>query len=210
MSEMKPRACLIGDVVQARSVKDRAELHRRLRGVLEHLPVEPTTGPDILAGDEVQASFAHLGEALSAALYVRAHLQPLADVRCGIGWGGVTQLDQTTQDGPGWWAARAAIEHVEETQQRAAFRALRTAYRLEEDAAGHDSGPVNAALACRDQLLADLDERGWRILRGLLDGKSRQQIGEAEGISTSAVSQRTIRAGFEVVLWSSEQLAALR
>ena len=60
---------------------------------------------------------------------------------------------------------------------------------------------VNAYLLCRDTLVTDFDGRQRRIALGVLDGKRLAQIAEAEGISTSAVSQRH-RAGISVLIES--------
>ncbi len=83
------------------------------------------------AGDEYQGRFPSLGHALRATLALRLAMRPEADVRHGIGRGPVALLDAGTgiEDGPGWWAARAAIVAAEEAQDRPATRSARTAYR---------------------------------------------------------------------------------
>ena len=125
---------LLGDVVGSRGATDRRALHdaveRALRTVNEAVPaVRPLR---VTVGDEFQSSYASLGGALEAALCVHLELRPHVDTRIGLGRGEVTVLDaeRGIEDGPGWWAAREAIEAVEEAAARPATRRLRTAYRV--------------------------------------------------------------------------------
>ena len=124
-------ATLIGDLVGSRTSQDRTDLHQRLGAAIAEVndllaPVRPLW---ITAGDEYQGTFATVGEAVQATLLVRVRLAPAYDVRHGIGWGDTTVLDDEggIEDGPGWWAARAAIEAVERAEQAPASRSLRTA-----------------------------------------------------------------------------------
>ncbi|HSO64922.1 MAG TPA: winged helix-turn-helix domain-containing protein, partial [Ornithinibacter sp.] len=135
----------------------------------------------------------------------------------GLGRGGVTILDPSRgiEDGPGWWAARAAIEEAEEAAARAPTRHARTAYRAAADEcppAGHDvSEPaVNAALLCRDHLVGSLSDRSLRLLRGLMDPHTTQgELAAREGISASAVSQRVRADGIGVVLAAHDLLRGM-
>jgi hypothetical protein len=199
------RAALIGDVVDSRHVADRADLHRRVSRTLAGTPLAFTVG------DEFQGSFATVGAAIDAALTVRLALEPDVDVRFGIGWGEVIVLDAATgiQDGPGWWSAREAIEWTAAAQQQPALASVRTTYRR-HGAAGPDPDAVNAALLCRDHLLGSVDARSLRLLRGLLDHKTKKELAAMEGISASAVSQRTARDGLDLLVLASEQLRAVR
>ena len=107
-----PRATLIGDVVASRQTADRSALHRRLTKGLAVVASTATDPPAFTVGDEFQGSYPSVGAAIAAALEIRLGVGPDIDVRFGIGWGDVTILDPSTgiQDGPGWWAAREAIE----------------------------------------------------------------------------------------------------
>src|SRR6478672_7826292 len=110
MNAMKDRASrcvVIGDLVGSRSAPNRRALHRAIERAL-------VSALRITVGDEFQGAYATLGAAIEAALRVRLELLPGADVRVGIGRGPVQLLDaeRGIEDGPGWWAARAAIEAV--------------------------------------------------------------------------------------------------
>lgn len=207
-------ATVIGDVVGSRTSADRRVLHRRLVAVLAsaNSVLSPVVPLRITVGDEYQGCFADLGSALHASLWLRLHLSPEADVRHGLGWGGVTVLapEPRVEDGPGWWAAREAIEAVKLDASRAATRRSRTAYRKAPGAAGPDPLPVNAALMCQDHLVGSVSTRSLRLLRGLLDGLSQAELAEQEGISASAVSQRVRSDGLAVVLAASELLKGVR
>jgi hypothetical protein len=220
MAKMKSQALLaavIGDVVQSRSSPDRAALHEALAAVLDkaNLELGPAVPLRITVGDEFQGCFASVGEALHATLWLRLHLAPRAGLRHGIGWGSVAVLteDPRVEDGPGWWAARAAIESVKRDAGRAATRYLRTAYRRAEEAdaaTGPDPDPVNAALLCQDQMVGSLPERSLRLLRGAFTGKTQVELAEEEKISPSAVSQRMRNDGLAVIVAADDLLRRVR
>ncbi|KAA0104214.1 SatD family protein [Mycolicibacterium sp. P1-5] len=204
-SASSPRAALIGDVVDSRHAPNRGQLHRRITKTLADTPLAFTVG------DEFQGSYPTIGEAIAAALTVRLALAPDIDVRFGIGWGEMEMLDAGTgiQDGPGWWSAREAIEWTATAQQQPALAAVRTAYRRHGDT-GPDPDALNAALLCRDHLLGSMDARSLRLLRGLLENKTKKELAAMEGISASAVSQRAARDGLDLLVLASEKLRAVR
>lgn len=205
-----PVATLIGDVVASREVADRRGLHDGLTGALAvgadalRQDLVATAPLHVTVGDEFQGGFRTIGAALHAALLIRIGLRvelPDADLRSGIGWGAVEVLDRRTgvQDGPGWWAAREAIEEAERLGDAPASRTVRTIAHLGPDQARLQDA-VNAALATRDHLVARLDDRSVRILHRLLREESKRDIAQAEGISASAVSQRTHRDGLDAIV----------
>lgn len=204
MDEMKPVATLIGDVVGSREQRDRDELHAQLAKVVgtANEALSPVTPLRITVGDEFQGAFASVGEAIHASLWLRLELLPHADLRHGLGWGRVGVLDDSprVEDGPGWWAARAAIDEVKASSRRPGMRSLRTGYVRAEGQRGPDPAAVNAALITRDQLLGDQDDRALRLLRGLLAGRSQSVLADEEGISASAVSQRARHGGLAALL----------
>ncbi|MFT4009001.1 MAG: SatD family protein [Nocardioidaceae bacterium] len=207
---MKPVATIIGDVVGSRSSGSRGKLHARVVTLLDEVNrmLAPSTPLRITVGDEYQGCFATVGQAISATLRLRLLGLPDVDLRHGVGWGGVEILsDQPrVEDGPGWWAAREAIEAVAHEQVRAAYRTMRTAYRCANDTAGPDPAPVNAALIARDALLAAASPRSVSALRGLLSGMTQRQIAKAEGITASAVSQRIRNDGLASLVRVDELL----
>ena len=207
-------APLIGDVVRSRTVTDRRDLHRRLRAVLgtANQRLAPPGELRITVGDEFQGDFGSVGQACAAALWLRLELLPDVDLRQGIGWGPVTLLERSprVEDGPGWWAARAAIEAVKASQQSPGTRLARTAYSRGDGLDGPDPDLVNAALLCRDQLVGSLSARSVRLLRGLLAGVSQTELAQQEGISGSAVSQRVRGDGLAVIVTASKLLEGVR
>jgi hypothetical protein len=212
MSPVKPVpavATLIGDVVRSRDTPDRSALHSGLATLLEEAneTLAPVVPLRITVGDEYQGCFSHVGQALHAALWLRLHLAPLAELRHGIGWGVVAVLADAprVEDGPGWWAAREAIESVKLEASRPGSRQRRTSFQ-QAGATGPDPDPVNAALMCQDQMVGSLSERSLRLLRGVLDGHSQVELAEAEEISASAVSQRVRHDGLAVIVAADELL----
>ncbi|BBX20067.1 RNA polymerase subunit sigma-70 [Mycolicibacterium duvalii] len=201
-----PVATLIGDVVSSRAHPDRRRLHRRLTAALAAIADDAAQPPALTVGDEFQGSYPTVGHALDATLTLRLALGPEIDVRFGIGWGPIERLDESgIQDGPGWWAAREAIEWTAQAQQQPGLTHVRTAFR-NGSASGADAHAVNAALLCRDHLLGSLDDRALRILAGLRAGRSKKEVAMSEGISASAVSQRAGRTGLDLLLLAADQL----
>jgi hypothetical protein len=212
-------ATVIGDVVRSRDAPDRTALHARLTALLEqaNTDLHPVVPLRVTIGDEFQGCFATVGEAVHATLWLRLHLAPHADLRHGIGWGSVAVLadEPRVEDGPGWWAAREAIEAVKTEAGRAAARHLRTAYRRWDapdgtPTSGPDPQAVNAALMCRDQMVGSVSARSLRLLRGTLAGRTQAELAEDEGISASAVSQRVRHDGLAVIVAADELLRKVR
>lgn len=180
---------LLGDIVGSRRLHERAAAQARLVEVLELVDgLVPGVQPlEATIGDEFQGAFEELGTAVRAQLLVRVLLHPDIDVRAGVGHGAAQVYDADRrpllQDGPAWWAARAAIEELGAPRRSAA----RTWY------VGPRHDLVNAHLLCRDALLDRLNDRGWRMLGWTLRGETQQRIAEREGISKSAVSQQFAR-----------------
>ncbi len=205
------RAALIGDVVGSRRAYDRSALHRAVKSALQGAADGAIDPPAFTVGDEFQGSYPTVGAAIDAALLVRLALAPEIDVRFGIGWGEVTVLDADTgiQDGPAWWAARDAITHTAEAQRQPGFAMVRTTFRASQDASA-DAAAINAALICRDHLLGSLDERSLRIVRGLMNGRTKKELAAAEGITASAVSQRASRDGLDLIVVASQYLRSVR
>ncbi len=185
---------VIGDLVGSRQLVDRQATHDRLVEVLARVDRE-VPGLQRLAvtvGDEFQGAYEQVDAAARAALLVRLDMAAMVDVRAGIGEGTATMLEALdppdegpggrgapVQDGPAWWAAREALEHMARPRRRS----VRTWF------VGPGSDAVNARLICRDALVDRLGERGRRMLALALRGHSQSEIAELEAVSRSAVSQ---------------------
>lgn len=204
------RATLIGDVVGSRSVADRAGVHRTLNRALRDVAATAVDPPAFMVGDEFQGAFTSVGLAIDAALSLRLAAAPDVDIRFGIGWGAVTMLDEEAgiQDGPGWWSAREAIEWTAAAQRQPGLALVRTSFRAAEGTRNDVDG-VNAALMCRDHLLGSLDDRSTRIVKALLTYRTKKEIAGEEGISPSAVSQRSGRDGLDLIVVASEYLRSV-
>src|SRR6476659_6111567 len=137
---------VLGDLVSSRTSGDRRSVHEQVVAALatvneEFAPMSPLV---VTVGDEHQGVFDSLGTALTATLRLRLLLLPEVDVRHGLGVGAMTVLQERPliQDGPAWWAARAAIEEVERLAADAGTGGARTLLA--------DVPAVNAALLGRD------------------------------------------------------------
>ena len=211
MPEVKvpSQVVVIGDLVGSRTVADRPGLHRELAAALDTANQRWGTDLRITVGDEFQGTVPTLGAATAIALDLRMRLLPAHDLRHGIGRGPTTVLDAATaiEDGPGWWAARSAIEAVEELAGRAATRGARTAYRSAE--VTEPVAAVDAALLARDELVGRLGARTLSGLGALLSGRTQRGVAAGEQVSDSAISQRVRRDGLGVVVAMSEWMETL-
>lgn len=197
---------MIGDLVGSRRHDSRAVAQQHLLDALAAVndrleavqPLEPTIG------DEVQAVYATLHDALHATLLVRLALPESMDCRFGVGVGELEVVGASayglTQDGPAWWSAREAVDAARVRARQ--VPGLRT--RVVR-ATPTEGDLVNAYLLCRDTLVSDFDGRQRRIALGVLDGRTLAEIADDEGISTSAVSQRR-RAGVSALVASVREV----
>ncbi|GAA1479081.1 SatD family protein [Nocardioides aestuarii] len=201
-------AAVLGDLVGSRRSEDRVALHARVQRALAEVNemLSPVVPLRLTVGDEYQGGFATVGEAVRATLRLRLALA--ADVRHGLGWGSADLLqdEPRVEDGPAWWVARDAIVAVEEEAARPATRWRRTSYRRAEGTDGPDPATLEAMLILRDRAVADLDDRGLRLLDGLLGGRTQRDLADDLGISASAVSQRVRSDGLSAIVAADEAL----
>ena len=190
---------LIGDVVASKQAPDRAALQASLVAALAAVNAAvPSVQPlEATLGDEFQGVYASVALALRASVLVRLHLLPV-DTRYGLGSGDLTVFEASShpvsQDGPAWWAARAAIEHVQSQQARRGHaRHLRT--WLVDSASAGSTAYVNAFLLSRDETIGLQTDRARRLLLGSLLGRPQLELAESEQISQSAVSQQLGTSG---------------
>lgn len=187
---------VIGDLVGSRRLADRGGAQARLGEVLASVNdvLAPAQAFEPTIGDEFQGATDRLADALLAGLLIRLRLGGVVDVRCGYGRGEVTVHDPSRrpllQDGPGWWAARAAVE---ELGRRRSARSWYDDGGAAGALGGPEPGPVNAFLLTRDALVDRLNDRGRRLLDGALCGGSQRELAAAEEISEAAVSQQFAR-----------------
>lgn len=212
------RVAVIGDLVGSRAQPDRTAAQRDLVDTLSRVndmveavqPLEPTIG------DECQGAYADVPAALRATLLVRLMLSAPLDCRFGIGAGTFETVGRSEyglmQDGPAWWAARAAIVEGESREVRKQ-RSLRTWYVV-DDAVPQGSRELpeaamtNAYLSTRDQIIGGMNDRSRRLLLGLLDGRTQVELARTEDITQSAVSQNLQRSGAYAILAGAELIGA--
>jgi hypothetical protein len=161
-------------------------------------------------GDEFQGAFLDPITAVKASLLLRLYLLKEGDIdaRFGLGFGEVTVFENRTpisQDGPGWWSARSAIERVGAMAASRRTEFVRTyleSSRL-KDFPGGEVVALNSFLLCRDALVSQMKPRSRRLLLGMILGKSQAELAAEEKISQSAVSQNLANSG-AYAIWASE------
>ncbi|WP_374999702.1 SatD family protein [Aeromicrobium sp. CTD01-1L150] len=200
---------VIGDLVGSRSHDSRRHVQESLVSALATAGelVESLQELEPTIGDEFQSVHADLHDALLATVLVRLALPEHLDARCGIGVGPIEIVGASayglTQDGPAWWAAREAIDEVKGAQRTMPY--LRTRIRRPDHA---DGDLAQAYLECRDHIVSTFDGRQRRIALGVISGRTAAQIADDEGISASAVSQRTRSSGIRALTESVKHVPA--
>lgn len=191
------------DIVGSRRLVDRAAAQRTLDDAIARvdadLPVA-VRGLRPTVGDEEQGVFPSLDSALTWLLLLQLILPDGIECRFGVGIGPITDLPSASggiPEGPGWWAAREAIDAVHALERRTAPSA-RTRVAAAEGEAESTHAQVriaNAYLLARDQIVAGMSERTRRLAYGRCVGRTQRDLAETEGITQSAVSQALATGG---------------
>jgi hypothetical protein len=191
------------DIVGSRRIPDRDAAQRALDDaiarVADDLPVAETPLHPIV-GDELQGVYPTLDAALATTLLLQLALPDVVECRFGLGVGAMGLVPSASgdiPDGPGWWAARAAIDRVHALQQRAVPSARTwVAADASEPTGAHTAvRSANAYLLARDELVGAMSERARRLTYGRCFGVTQRSLAEQEGITQSAVSQLLAAAG---------------
>ena len=210
---------VIADIVSSRELDDRRTAQRAIESAFAQVvdilpaharPVRPFTA---VVGDEFQGAFSTLRAALAATLLVRLALPAGLDLRFGLGLGEVEEIPSTSgslSEGPGWWAARAAIEHVEEIARREAPQARTWVAAAEHAAGAADLVRIaNAAALARDRVVGRWSDRVRALVCGRIAGVTQGDLAQSQGISQSAVSQTLAAAGATTIILAYGQLVEL-
>jgi hypothetical protein len=206
---------VIADIVRSRTLEDRTASQRVLEATIARveadmpLAIRPLTAT---VGDEQQAVYAELSEAMTSLLMIQLALPDGIGFRFGIGIGEIRVVDSAhaeLSDGPGWWAARAAIETAHTREKRTVPRSRSWIVGAPEQNEVMESTirASNAYLLVRDELVGAMSERERRLTYGRLLGRSQHELADEEGVTQPSVSKSLRRSGAQAVL---DGLIALR
>ncbi|MER3389823.1 MAG: SatD family protein [Microcella sp.] len=205
------RVALLVDIVDSRALHDRAlaqsaileAFHGAARGIPVEVPLWATVG------DEFQAVFATVADAVRATALVRLALPVEIDCRFGLGEGEMREVGEGNRgpiyDGSAWWRAREALDRVERDQERTAPYA-RT-WLIGEQSDAERVGALTAHLLLRDHLIGTMSPRARRLAAGTLSGATQSELAARERISQSAVSQNLRRSGAAALVAADRALA---
>ncbi|WP_298040332.1 SatD family protein [uncultured Microbacterium sp.] len=205
------------DIIGSREIADRSAAQKvfdaSIARVEQALPVV-VRGLRPTVGDEQQGVYPTLEAALATILLLRLALPDGLEFRYGIGLGEIGRvasvgIEQGIADGPGWWAARTAVEHVEKLQRRDAPNA-RSWVVADEKTAKTDAAAVNwanAYLLARDEIVSTMTARSRRLTYGRCLGEPQRELARAEGITQSAVSQALASSGASAIVAGFRMLA---
>ncbi|MFC0582745.1 SatD family protein [Micrococcoides hystricis] len=186
---------VIADIVQSRKLPDRAATQQAIQEAINAVekPFAVPAGMKPTVGDEFQAVYASLAQARRILVQLKLSLPEEVELRFGIGVGEISQVSGTAlQDGPGWYAARAAIEEAE-SRAKSAQSWVRS---WVGDAADNSRvADLNSSLLLEDFLLSKMKPRERRLTLMALQGQTQIEMARVEKISQSAVSQSLQRSG---------------
>ena len=199
---------VLADIVGSRKLDDRSAAQQVLDETIARVeadlplaaqPLTPTVG------DEQQGVYRDLGEALISLLMIQLGLPDGIGFRFGIGVGDVSAVESVhgeLADGPGWYAARAAIDTVHAREGRAIPRARTWIVGApgQDEVMESTIAASNAYLLVRDELVGAMSERERRLTYGRLIGRSQHELAEQEGISQPSVSKSLRSAGAAALL----------
>lgn len=198
---MSTAVAIIVDIVRSRELSDRASAQRAVLSALEDAceGIDLLQAPWATVGDEFQVLVGTVADALRITALTRLLLPVKLDCRFGVGLGAAETIAEgqngPIHDGSAWWSAREAIEHTHRIEQRAAPFA-RTWFRLDSAIAPSvDTTVINSHLLLRDHLIDAMSARSRRLTAGSLRGIPQSELGRAEHISQSAVSQNLKNSG---------------
>ena len=203
------RVGLIVDIVGSRRLPDRAVAQGAIVAAFAAAHrVRPAEMPLwATVGDEFQARYLRIGDALATTALVRLTLPEGIDCRFGIGRGSAREVETSPagsiQDGSAWWHARAAISTAHRLQSHG-HPSLRTWFSSDDALL---TAAINASIVQRDQALSRMKSRERRLAAGLLMGRSQARLAADEGISQSAVSQALARSGASALSEGLEQFS---
>ncbi|WP_322409374.1 SatD family protein [Microbacterium invictum] len=190
-------AAVIADIVSSRELPDRRTAQRGLEAALARVAADgPTPERELVpvVGDEMQGVYRELSSALTATVLLQLALPEGVELRFGLGLGDIEEIPSVggaLSEGEAWWAARGAIEKVEQLARRVAPTA-RTWVATSETATPETVELVrvaNSGLLARDRAIAQLSPRTRRLVYGRWLGRTQSDLAAAEGIVQSAVSQ---------------------
>ncbi|MUG03807.1 hypothetical protein ECC01_22930, partial [Bacillus tequilensis] len=162
---------VIADIVGSRRLRDRAEAQRVFDETIARVqrehpladqPLQPTVG------DEQQGVYRTLDRAMAGVLLLQLALPEGIEFRYGMGIGEIRAIESAHReltDGPGWWAARDAIETVHARQERAVptARSWIVAAPGQDEVMDSQVRTGNAYLLARDASVVRMTERERRL-----------------------------------------------
>jgi hypothetical protein len=189
---------VIADIVASRAAPDRDAVQRDIEAAAREVErVLPRARQEWwpTVGDEFQAVYDTIEDALIATLYLQLALPEGVACRFGLGVGDIAPVESLLadqiQDGPGWWAAREAVSRAHDLDKGRlpGGRSWLTVHEQEPPAMREREAVVNAYLLLRDQVVADMNPRARRATFDSWRGLQQKEIAAKEGITQAAVSQ---------------------
>ncbi|MEA1264093.1 SatD family protein [Microbacterium sp. STF-2] len=206
---------VLADIVGSRRLDDRTAAQRVLDDTIAEVEVDLPLATQPLTptvGDEQQGVYRDLSDAMVSLLMIQLRLPDGIAFRFGIGVGEVRPVESVHRelaDGPGWYAARAAIETVHAREGRAVPRTRSWIVGApgQDEVMESTIAASNAYLLVRDEVVGAMSERERRLTYGRLLGRSQQELATEEGITQPSVSKSLRTAGTAALI---EGVAALR
>lgn len=199
---------VIADIVGSRRLSNRSAAQQLIDATIRRIDREyPLTehGLRPTVGDEQQAVYRTLEDALVSLLLLQLALPDGIEFRFGLGVGEIHAVQSEHReltDGPGWWAAREAIQISQDRQQHAvpSSRSSIVGAPGQTDVMDSEIAVSNMYLLARDAIVTRMSGRERRLAYGRFNGISQRALAEQEGITQPAVSKALRNSGATALL----------
>jgi hypothetical protein len=197
---------IIGDIIDSRKIKDRAEVQKKLRHILgiinnryEH---DITSNFTITVGDEFQGLMHESSNLISVIDYIKMEMHPVK-IRFGTGFGEIaTEIIKEYAigaDGPAYHLARQAIMNIKKNSKQ--YEKPYQDVLLSIDSKKYTSlcNLINASLSTcgfLENSWTDKQREAIRLLNNSDDNLTQMQISDTLEIEKSSVHRRLSHAGY--------------
>lgn len=200
---------IIGDIIQSKALLNRAQvqdtLHQQLLSINQEYADSIASPFTITTGDEFQALLGPTSHIFQLIEQIQLAMKPV-ELRFGIGIGEmltpINKVQSIGSDGPAFWRARQAINHIHDKNDYGASQIALVCDKPELQEM------INSLLTTGDFIKSKWTKNQWAILEVLLGDKiyqesfEHQKIAAKLGINPSGFTKRLKASGLKQYLRS--------
>lgn len=201
--EDQPYIAVIGDIKCSRFIQDRERAQQKLKETLESVNwqyrSEIASNFTITLGDEFQALLAKGTYVMPILNKIKQAMYPI-EIRFGIGIGEMRTKFQRNisigSDGPSYYMARSAVEHLKKNEQRNTASA--STIRIESDEKNLEVVTLlNTILSLISVIESQWSERRRAVIYDMYEhGDSQASVASRLGIEQPSVNRHLIKGNY--------------